>query len=285
MYLSPHFDDAALCAGGLIYDQYQAGESVEIWTIMSGIPRGEQLTPYAQVMHQRWSTTSAQQTVQLRREEDRARRAILGATTFHLGFLDAIYRTTAAGEPLYGDPVGAPLHPQDEALVDTIAAEVRRRLEPEDRVVSLLAIGNHADHVLVRRAAEAAGCDLHYVADFPYVINYPETVASSLNGLEPMMLAVSESGVAAWIDAVQAYASQLGAVFGETLPGRIDSALLGASAGLTDVEAGSGNPHHPGPAVSAAPHKAARGAKRDPTPRFARASRPHTGNSGGGTRP
>ena len=155
VYLSPHPDDAALCAGGLIFDQCRAGEEVEIWTVMSGIPTGDELTPYARVMHEKWSTTTAQQTLELRREEDRRAAGILGATTVHLDFLDAIYRTTDDGEPLYGDPVGAPLHPIDTALTQSIATELQRRLRLDDSVVCLLGIGNHADHVVVRQAAEA----------------------------------------------------------------------------------------------------------------------------------
>ena len=69
-------------------------------------PQGEQLTPYARVMHERWATTTAEQTVRLRRAEDQRAADILGAKPVHLEFLDAIYRTTADGEALYGDPVG-----------------------------------------------------------------------------------------------------------------------------------------------------------------------------------
>ena len=185
---------------------------------MSGIPRGEQLTPYARVMHQRWSTMSAQQTVQLRREEDRRAVDILGATAFHLGFLDAIYRTTPEGEPLYGDPVGAQMHPQDAALVADIAQDLKRRLQGDEVLVCPLGIGNHVDHVIVRQAAESLGVPLRYVADFPYVIQYPETVAAQVAGLESGVEPVSEGGVSRWVQAVEAYGSQVGAVFGEVKP-------------------------------------------------------------------
>jgi LmbE family N-acetylglucosaminyl deacetylase len=216
IYLSPHFDDAALCAGGLIYDQYQAGEVVEIWTVMSGIPSENELTPYARVMHERWSTGTAAQTVELRRAEDHRAAAILGARLIQLGFLDAIYRTTPDGAALYDDPVGASVHAQDAELVRDIARRLKRRLRGDEMVISLLGIGDHADHVIVRGAAEAAGCQLQYVADFPYVINFPETMAPKVAGLKSQGRRVSESGVRVWIEAVEAYASQLGSVFGES---------------------------------------------------------------------
>src|SRR5690606_25674008 len=44
IYLSPHLDDAALSAGGWIYDQVQAGNSVEIWNLMCGLPPTTELS-------------------------------------------------------------------------------------------------------------------------------------------------------------------------------------------------------------------------------------------------
>jgi LmbE family N-acetylglucosaminyl deacetylase len=214
IFLSPHLDDAALCAGGLIYDQSNSGDEVQIWTLLSGIPSGDQLTPYARVMHERWSTTTAEQTVRLRREEDQRAAEMLGATPVHLEHLDAIYRTTARGEPLYGDPVGAPVHAEDEVLVEKIAEELRRRLLRDDEIMCLMGIGDHADHVIARRAAEAMGAPLTYVADFPYVVEYPETIEKRAGDMLPERRPISEAGLGAWTRAVEAYASQLAAVFG-----------------------------------------------------------------------
>ena len=172
-------------------------------------------------MHKKWSTTTAEQTVQRRREEDRRAAEILGAKTAHLDFLDAIYRRTADGEPLYGDPVGAPVRAEDLLLTQSLALELGRRLRLDDNVVSLLGVGRHADHVVVRRAAEGLSRALLYVPDFPYVTNYPETVAPSVEGLESRVFPVSEAAVLAWIRSVRAYASQLEAVFGESSPDEV----------------------------------------------------------------
>jgi LmbE family N-acetylglucosaminyl deacetylase len=221
IFLSPHLDDAALCAGGLIYDQSSAGDEVQIWTLQSGIPSTDQLTPYARVMHERWSTTTAKQTVRLRRLEDHRAAEILGATPVHLDYLDAIYRTTALGEPLYGDPVGAPVHAEDEVLVEKIAHELRRRLLGDDELICLLGIGDHTDHVIARRAAEATGAPLTYVADFPYVVEYPETIEKRAGDMQPERRPISEAGLAAWTRAVKAYASQLAAVFGGADPAHL----------------------------------------------------------------
>lgn len=218
VYLSPHPDDAALCAGGLIFEQVLAGEIVEIWTLMSGVPKGARLSEFAAEMHSKWSTTSAEQTAHLRREEDRRAARILGAKIVHFDFMDAIYRTAPDGTALYGDPVGAPLHPDDAALSLQIREVLAARLESHARIVSLLGIGDHVDHVIVRSAVEKTGLPVHYVADFPYVLRHPQSLHAKAGGLGLTWKAISEAGIAAWIAGVEAYGSQLGAVFEELEP-------------------------------------------------------------------
>ena len=84
IYLSPHFDDAVLSCGGLIWEQVRRGERVEIWTVCAGaIPPGP-LSPFAAELHARWGTGMA--SVEARRAEAereaaeaaRAREAALG---------------------------------------------------------------------------------------------------------------------------------------------------------------------------------------------------------------
>lgn len=209
IYLSPHPDDAALCAGGLIYDQAHDGEQVETWTLMAGVPEAEALSDFAAEMHAKWLTTSAHQTVELRREEDRQAAAVLGARVVHFDFIDALYRRGPDGEALYGDPVDATVNPADAALPAQLTAELRPKLRPDDRLVCLLGIGDHVDHVLVRRAAELLKRPVLYVADMPYVLRHPESVQAKTVGLVPTARLVSVAGVEAWIASVAAYGSQL----------------------------------------------------------------------------
>jgi LmbE family N-acetylglucosaminyl deacetylase len=215
IYLSPHADDAALCAGGMIFEQSRQGAEVEIWTLFSGIPAMDHPSDFGREMHAKWGTTTARETVMLRRKEDVRAAAVLGAYVRHFDFLDAIYRPGADGAALYGDPVGAPLNEADTAVPAQIALEVSRRLRAEDRVVCLLGIGGHVDHLLVRRAAESLGRPLRFVADFPYILKHPDSVIAAASGLQSSVSPVSEAGLEAWIEAVKAYPSQLRAVFEE----------------------------------------------------------------------
>lgn len=224
IYLSPHLDDAALSAGGLIHEQTRAGLPVEIWTLFCGYPQGE-LSSFAQVMHHLWGFGSAEECVQKRREEDRQAAQILGVSARHFDFLDAIYRRGADGEPLYPQDISVEPLPADAGLPAEMAEALAMRLLPDDILVCQLAIGGHVDHLLVRAAAEQLGRPLWYDADIPYLLNHPEELAPLTAGLEETVEPVAEGALGPWEKAIRAYDSQLSTVFDD--PARIGELLRG----------------------------------------------------------
>lgn len=212
IYISPHLDDAALSAGGWIYDQTQAGNPVEIWTFMCGFPKASQLSPFAQALHKSWGMTSAREVVSGRRKEDKNAAAILGAKAVHFDFLDCIYRQDKKGNWLYSTIFIDPL-PGEADLPKQIAAAISARLKPTDELVCQLSVGKHVDHVTVRRAAELLGRPLHYVADIPYLFNTPEHLKPKAAGMKKKVERVSKAGLSAWKEAVLAYESQISMLF------------------------------------------------------------------------
>src|SRR5512141_250531 len=135
IYLSPHLDDAVFSAGGLIYEQTQAGLPVEIWTFMCGYPEpGAGLSLLAQSVHMQWGFSSAGEAVRMRHDEDQRAAAILGATALHFDFLDCIYRRGGNGEWLYSD-IFVPPHPEDAGIPAQIAEVISTRLQPDDVLV------------------------------------------------------------------------------------------------------------------------------------------------------
>ena len=71
VYLSPHYDDAALSCGGSIHQQVQAGELVLVITICAAPPEtNEPFSPYAQAMHRVWGDPL--DVVATRQAEDQA---------------------------------------------------------------------------------------------------------------------------------------------------------------------------------------------------------------------
>lgn len=213
IYFSPHLDDAVLSAGGLISDQTKEGIPVEIWTFMSGTPDDERLTEFAQEMHSIWGTTSAKETIQIRREEDKRAASLIGAKVVHFDFLDCIYRRGKNGEALYQSAVFIPPHPEDADLPAQIAQTMIAWLKPDDVAVTQLAIGGHVDHILVRRAAEMLKRKLVYDIDIPYLQRYPEELAPKTANMKESPQPVSEAGLKSWLEAIETYVTQFSSLF------------------------------------------------------------------------
>jgi LmbE family N-acetylglucosaminyl deacetylase len=208
IYLSPHLDDAALSAGGLIHDLTRTGNTVEIWNIFCGFPPEGELSSLAQKLHLEWGTTTAEETIRMRRAEDEKAASIMGAKTIFLDFLDCIYRRGPEGNWLYED-VFVPPHEADADLPARVAEAVSVRLTRDDVLVCQLSVGSHVDHVLARQAAELLARPLLYAVDIPYLFKYPDELASKSTGMKEKLYRVSKTGLESWQDASMAYVSQL----------------------------------------------------------------------------
>ena len=212
IYLSPHLDDAVFSAGGLIYEKVRAGQQVEIWTIVCGFPPPGVLTPLAQMLHAKWGTGNAEETVLLRRAEDARAAGFLGATTLHMDVPDCIYRCGSDGEALYQDIFVQP-HPFETELPAEIAGSLSRLLKPDDQLVCQLAIGGHVDHILVRQVAELLNLPLWYAADLPYHFKHPGELVPEISSMGVTRHPLSEAALRTWLAAVLMYKSQLSSVF------------------------------------------------------------------------
>ncbi|MDX1520309.1 MAG: PIG-L family deacetylase [Anaerolineae bacterium] len=238
IYLSPHIDDAALSCGGAIYQQTQANESVLVLTIFAADPpRKTPISSYAQRMHDSWGNFESM--VATRRAEDRASMAVLGVDYRHLNFVDCIYR----GEPEQGrwyylnnTQLFGQVHPDDAHLAQALVSTITGIVEPGDETVlyAPLTVGNHIDHQLTHRAALDLGQQgwmVVFYEDYPYTDpGYPlstttvkeesryslaNTLAAKTDlGLRPELRYLTEEAIAAKIESIAAYASQMQMLFG-----------------------------------------------------------------------
>lgn len=210
IYLSPHLDDAALSAGGLIYEQTESGILVEIWTFMCGDPGLTDVSPFAQLLHTQWGFATAEEAMRERRKEDLHAADILGAKAVHFDFLDCIYRRGKGGEWLYNE-IFVPPHEEDAGLPSQIASTIIPRLQPDDVLVCQLSVGSHVDHVLVRQAAELLGLGgrLIYDIDMPYFLYKSDELEAKAAGMKESISRITEAGLERWVEAVAAYKSQL----------------------------------------------------------------------------
>lgn len=220
IYISPHLDDVALSCGGQIFLQTQRGERVLVVTVAAGEPQTAARSPFAQFLHHNWGF-SASDGVAMRRAEDVAACALLGAEALHWRLPDAIYRLNpGAQEPLYmsNEDIFGPVHPAEEGLVENVARFLGS-LPPAGRVVAPLAIGNHVDHQLVRAAAVRVWRRaLLFYEDYPYVQRDPQALAQLLHPAEnwrSYLIRLPHPALTARLAAIRAYASQISSLFND----------------------------------------------------------------------
>ena len=213
IYISPHFDDAVLSCGGLIWKQTQNEIPTEIWTVCAGDAPPGPLSRMAKKIHKEWGTGTAEETVLLRRGEDLEAASCVGAGVFHFDTPDCIYRRSPRGILLYPTGVFTPWNPIEKDLSEEIAAAFSAKLQPDDVLVCPLAIGGHIDHMLTRLAVESLHRPLLYYADIPYLLYRPKSLAPVIAGLTTEMHRISGEGLRAWLIGIAAYRSQLAMLF------------------------------------------------------------------------
>jgi LmbE family N-acetylglucosaminyl deacetylase len=212
IYLSPHFDDAVLSAGGLIWEQTQRGDRVEIWTICAGDPPSDKpLTDYGQMLHTLWEL--GEDAPYKRSLEDAACCRVLGASYRRYTVPDNIYRyIPGTDEPVVKVPDDncGPLEPVESYMIPPVTDFLRKNIPKDFEVVIPLAIGHHRDHVLTRRAAERLGLPLWHYVDYPYIIreeyNLGEWIPASA---EEYSLQITPAGLEAWQAGFACYRSQI----------------------------------------------------------------------------
>lgn len=215
--LSPHLDDAALSCGGQIFQQTSAGRSVLIVTLMAGDPSVEDMSLYAQHLHNRWELQT--ESVARRREEDRAACKILQAEYLHWGIPDCIYRhDPLTGESFYNsdEEIFGPLHTGEEMLQEILVKKLAL-LPGHGRVLAPLSVGNHVDHQITRLAAESCfGTELIYYEEYPYAAE-PGVVETLLiaegETWQSKTIPISQGAMEKKTEAIAAFVSQMSTFF------------------------------------------------------------------------
>jgi LmbE family N-acetylglucosaminyl deacetylase len=211
IYISPHFDDAALSCGGLVWEQAQAGDNVSVWTVCAGKPPTGEFSPLAIELHTRWEAD--QNATEERRLEDLISCLRLRAGSRHFNLPDCIYRRhPQTGEAFYTSEasLNGPLHPGDEQSITELQEVLKPLISKDMILVSPLSLGNHVDHQLTRLALDGLGCPSWYYQDYPYVLHCKEKVDSlETGGWISCTFPISEQGLAAWQDSIAVHASQI----------------------------------------------------------------------------
>lgn len=211
--VSPHLDDAAFSAGGLLAARAAAGWDVTVATCFT-----------ANVAHPTGFALACQfdkglgpevDYMALRRAEDEAACRVLGATAVHLPFLEAPHRGYASAAELFA------ARRDDDDMVDRLVPALTELIAAErpDLILAPLCLGGHVDHHIVRDALARVAPGALLWEDWPYADRAPATGTPVL--VEPLTPETRARRIAA----CTAYRSQLGFQFGgvEAMTRRIDA--------------------------------------------------------------
>lgn len=210
--ISPHLDDAAFSVGGTLAAHNGRVTVVTCFTGNVARPQGFAL---ACQLDKRLGADV--DYMALRRAEDAAACAVIGATPVHLPFLEAPHRGYTSAPELFGTR-----RPDDDMAerLAPVLAELLDRLRP-DLLLGPLALGDHVDHWIVRDALAAIGRDHLVWEDWPY-LDRPGVAPAS----EPVRRTTLDAGLRAKrIAMCAAYTTQLGFQFGgpDAMTTRLDA--------------------------------------------------------------
>jgi len=236
LFVQPHLDDVAFACGGMVARAAAAGDKPIAIGVFTGAPNAnEPLGENIRALHAKWGF--GDDAWLSRRGEDRRGCEVMAAVPLWLPYQDAPYRGYATFASIF-EPIS-----DDDPLIRRIADDLLEhwRKTANATVYLPLGIGAHVDHQLTHATGvllEAAGVTVRYYEDFPYGA-LPGLVVARLAGLRDAF-AAELVDITPWIDrridAANAYASQVGALFTATslVSGPTDQAIrrhAGALAG------------------------------------------------------
>ena len=210
--LSPHLDDAAFSAGATLARLAGRGWRVVVATVFTGnVARPEGFALACQLDK---GLPPEADYMAIRRAEDEAACAALGAEAVHLPHLEAPHRGYEDALALFagvraGDEAGA-----------AVAGSVAEALDRYRPALLLLprAVGGHVDHVVVRRAVQRVERALPrtlFWTDWPYASREAPRDPFAVQDAGRRVLDVpTASCLPAKLAACAAYATQLGFQFG-----------------------------------------------------------------------
>lgn len=201
--VSPHLDDAAFSVGGTLGRLTDAGHRVTVLTCFTRSVPGP--TGFALACQTDKGLRPDVDYLALRREEDRAAMAVLGAEPVHLDLPEAPHRGYPSAPDLF-----AGVHDGDEVWREVAAALAD---QTADLWLGPQALGGHADHLQVLRALAGLDRPVLWWRDAPYVLHDPAALpgAALPPGLQPLELPQDRGRRA---DACACYPTQLGFQFG-----------------------------------------------------------------------
>lgn len=161
--LSPHLDDAVLSLGSHILRWKETGKRIKVITIFTEFGDGRHIPDYSQDYLDKSGFNSVKEFEKARGFEDKEAMKKLGVEYEHWGFVDAGFRGFYKNREML---LSGELGKKDEIIFNKIENKINDI--KADLFLVPYGVGGHADHVMVREAAEKIK-NKNYYLESPYL--------------------------------------------------------------------------------------------------------------------
>lgn len=229
-FISPHLDDAAFSAGGLISYLAKKTKVVVITAFTRGGADKHSLSALAYVRKCGYEKNEVDNFFFNRRKEDRELFESLGVKVVHLDFLDALWRVNKNPNILYKflsflindfryiypthrlHISKGKIHSEDGENLRRLKSKLKEIVGNRDALFCPLGIGKHVDHILVREACSNVFPNVIYWEDSLYNLYYePDYDFIKKNNLKRFLFRKNQSER---YTMYPAYKTQFGKLFG-----------------------------------------------------------------------
>ena len=249
-FVSPHLDDAAFSAGGLISYLAKRTKVVVITAFTGAASDKHSLSALAYIKMCGYKSAEIGKFYSARRSEDKALFNSMGVMPIHLGFLDALWRkkkslnliekfsTLFINEFRYIYPTHrlhiskGKIHKEDISNLRKLEKKLIEIVgEDKNSVVFCpVGIGKHVDHIMVREACTNVSPRVIYWEDIPYNLYHElEKDFIKKNGLKRKVFNKNQSNRKALYSA---YKTQ----FGKLFDGKTDFSLSPETYYIKDLQ-------------------------------------------------
>lgn len=175
LVISPHLDDAVLSCGDYINHMVGIGNTVDIITVFSGSVNEKELSFAAQQFHNNCFLLA--DAMKIRKKEDINAAFFLKTNNYYLDFPECLYRKDDIGNiyPNLKDIYHFE-NERDQDMLKQVSESLKQSINNYDIILVPLALGNHADHLLVNKAVMRIKTiikgKVYYYEDVPYTCYY-----------------------------------------------------------------------------------------------------------------
>lgn len=165
-FISPHLDDAILSAGALIYELKDTSKVA----IISVFTKASNKNNKASLEFTRsCQYRDARELFSSRRRDDKILCQFLKIGCYHLGFVDALWRENFNSlKQVFRKRLNN--NKNEQNLEKAIIKKLKKIIKNKEKslIFSPLALGNHIDHIIVKRICEKNFADVIFWEDYPY---------------------------------------------------------------------------------------------------------------------